>query len=98
MAACGVLKRNVATSLLQSVSLLLCTAKACRLYSKVMHRYCPCRLPHCKVNLTFSAAAGVFLRICIAMQVPMPYAANLEAAALPKPDDVVRVAKRMLGK
>lgn len=31
-------------------------------------------------------------------EVPMPYAANLEAAALPTPADVVRVAKRMLGK
>lgn len=31
-------------------------------------------------------------------QVPMPYAANLEALALPTIDDVVRVAKRAMGK
>lgn len=32
------------------------------------------------------------------VEIPMPYAAALEAAALPKVDDVVRVVKRMLGK
>ena len=32
------------------------------------------------------------------LQVPMPYAANLEAAALPTPKDVVNVVKRMMGK
>ena len=31
-------------------------------------------------------------------EVPMPYAANLEAACLPNVEDIVRVAKRMLGK
>lgn len=31
-------------------------------------------------------------------EVPMPYAANLEAAALPQVPDIVRVVKRMLGK
>ena len=31
-------------------------------------------------------------------EVPMPYAANLEAAALPQVKDVVRVAKRCLGR
>jgi pyruvate dehydrogenase E1 component beta subunit len=30
--------------------------------------------------------------------VPMPYAGVLEAAALPSVEDIVRVAKRMLGK
>lgn len=28
----------------------------------------------------------------------MPYAANLEAAALPQVDDIVRVVKRLVGK
>jgi hypothetical protein len=32
------------------------------------------------------------------MQVPMPYAANLEALALPTIDDVVRVSRRAMGK
>lgn len=32
------------------------------------------------------------------VEVPMPYAANLEAAALPQVDDIVRVTKRMLNK
>jgi len=32
------------------------------------------------------------------VEVPMPYTATLEAAALPTIDDVVRVAKRMVGK
>lgn len=32
------------------------------------------------------------------VEVPMPYAEHLEAAALPKIEDVVRVVKRMLGK
>lgn len=36
-------------------------------------------------------------RICGA-EVPMPYAANLEALALPTVDDIVRVTKRMLNK
>lgn len=31
-------------------------------------------------------------------EVPMPYAANLEAAALPQIPDIVRVVKRMLNK
>ena len=31
-------------------------------------------------------------------EVPMPYAANLEAAALPRVPDIVRVVKRMLNK
>ena len=35
-------------------------------------------------------------RICGA-EVPMPYAANLEAMALPTVDDIVRVARRMCG-
>jgi pyruvate dehydrogenase E1 component beta subunit len=30
------------------------------------------------------------------VEVPMPYAANLEAAALPSVDDIVRVAKRIV--
>jgi pyruvate dehydrogenase E1 component beta subunit len=32
------------------------------------------------------------------VEVPMPYAANLEAAALPSIDDIVRVAKRIVVK
>ena len=36
-------------------------------------------------------------RIC-GVDVPMPYAAELEAAALPHVEDVVRVVKRMVGK
>lgn len=32
------------------------------------------------------------------VEVPMPYAAALEAAALPHVDDIVRVVKRMVGK
>jgi pyruvate dehydrogenase E1 component beta subunit len=32
------------------------------------------------------------------VEVPMPYAGELEAAALPQIDDVVRVVKRMVGK
>lgn len=36
-------------------------------------------------------------RICGA-EVPMPYAANLEALALPTVADIVRVTKRMLNK
>ena len=31
-------------------------------------------------------------------EVPMPYAANLEAAALPKVEHVVATVKRMMGK
>ena len=31
-------------------------------------------------------------------EVPMPYAANLEKAALPQLEDVVRVVKRVMGK
>jgi len=33
-----------------------------------------------------------------ALQVPMPYAANLEQAALPQIKDVLRVVKRVMGK
>lgn len=36
-------------------------------------------------------------RICGA-EVPMPYAANLEALALPTVADIVRVTKRMMNK
>ena len=36
-------------------------------------------------------------RLC-GVEVPMPYAANLEALALPQVDDVVKAVKRMLGK
>jgi pyruvate dehydrogenase E1 component beta subunit len=32
------------------------------------------------------------------VEVPMPYAANLEAAALPTVDDIVRLAKKTAGK
>lgn len=32
------------------------------------------------------------------VEVPMPYAANLEAAALPTVDDIVRTAKKVCGK
>lgn len=32
------------------------------------------------------------------VEVPMPYAANLEAASLPQIDDIVQAVKRMLGK
>ena len=31
-------------------------------------------------------------------EVPMPYAANLEAAALPSIEDIVRAVKRVMGK
>ena len=31
-------------------------------------------------------------------EVPMPYATNLEAAALPQVPDIVRIVKRMMGK
>ncbi len=42
--------------------------------------------------------ASLFACVCVGAEVPMPYAANLEAAALPQIDDIVKQVKKCLGK
>ena len=49
-----------------------------------------------EVRMSISRQSSTRLLAC--MQVPMPYAANLEALALPTIDDVVRVSRRAMGK
>lgn len=49
------------------------------------------------VELAFDSLDAPVERVT-GVEVPMPYAANLEAAALPTVDDIVRVAKRMVVK